>query len=64
MGFAFFFVFGFYMEVPHGILRTFYTPDFLSKKHVTCDNGLNFLIFYQGNRGENQETNQKTNKKK
>ena len=31
------------------------TPDFLDKKHLNFDQGLDFLIFYQGNRGVNQE---------
>ena len=31
------------------------TSEFLDKKHVKFDQGLNFLIFYQGNRGNNQE---------
>ena len=35
------------------------TPEFLNKKHVKFDQGLNFLIFYQGNRGENQEITRK-----
>ena len=31
------------------------TPEFLSKKHVIFDQGLDFLIFCQGNRGKNKE---------
>ena len=31
------------------------TLDFLSKKHVKFDQGLDFLNFCQGNRGKNQE---------
>ena len=31
------------------------TLDLLDKKHVKFDQGLVFLILYQGNRGENQE---------
>ena len=32
-----------------------FTPDFLSKKHVNIDQGLDFLIFPHGNRGQNVE---------
>ena len=39
------------------------TLEFLDKKHVQFDQGRNFLIFYQGNRGENQENHQKNQKK-
>ena len=35
----------------------------LSKKHVKFDQGLDFLIFYQGNRGENQEKPRKNQEK-
>ena len=39
------------------------TPEFLSKKHIKFDQGLDFLIFYQGNRGQTVERREKTNKK-
>ena len=39
------------------------TLEFLDKKHVKFDQGLNFLIFYQGNRGENQTKREKNHEK-
>ncbi len=32
------------------------TLEFLNKKHVTIDQGLDFLNFYQGNRGKTPGT--------
>ena len=39
------------------------TPDFLDKKHVTFDQCLDFLIFCQGNRRNNQEQPRKSQEK-
>ena len=39
------------------------TPEFLDKKHLNFDQGLDFLIFYQGNRGQTVEKHQKTQEK-
>ena len=36
-----------------------HTPEFLSKKHVNFGQGLDFLKFSQGNRGQNQENQRK-----
>ena len=41
----------------------FSTLEFLDKKHVKIDQGLDFLIFYQGNRGQTVEKPQKTQEK-
>ena len=35
------------------------TLEFLNKKYTNFDQGLDFLIFYQGNRGENQDKRKK-----
>ena len=37
------------------VLLCCFTPEFVDKKHLKFDQGLDFLIFYQGNRGENEE---------
>ena len=39
------------------------TPDVVSKKHVTFDHGLDFLIVYQRHRGQTVEEHKKTNEK-
>ena len=39
------------------------TLEFLDKKHVKFDQGLNCLILYQGNRGKNQEKPSKNTEK-
>ena len=39
------------------------TRDFLDKKHLKFDQGLDFLNFYQWNRGKNQEKPKKNHKK-
>ena len=44
------------------ISRISYTLDFLDKKHVKFDQGLDFLIFYEGKRGKDQEKPRKNNK--
>ena len=36
-----------------------FTLDFLDKKHVKFDQGLDFLIFYKGNRGQIEEKRSK-----
>ena len=36
-----------------------HTLDFLNKKHVKFDQGLDFLIFYQGNPGKHKESTKK-----
>ena len=36
-----------------------YTLDFLDKKHLKIDQGLDFHNFYVGNRGKNQEKHSK-----
>ena len=41
----------------------FCTLDFLSKKHVKFGQGLDFLRFSEGNRGENDENRRKNNDK-
>ena len=40
-----------------------FTPDFLNKKHIHFDQGLDFLKFGQGNRGPNQQNRRKTEEK-
>ena len=44
-------------------LNPLITPEFLNKKHVKFDQGLDFLISCQGNRGENHEKPRKNNEK-
>ena len=42
--------------------QQFSTPDFFGKKPVKIDQGLGFLIFHQGNRGQFEENQKKNNK--
>ena len=51
------------MRCPWAWAATDGTLEFLDKKHVKIDQGQNFLIFYQRNRGENQEKPMKNHEK-